>query len=452
MLPLFDNQKETIAFASTRERVYDASDPGTGKTRSTIEIYAARRLQGAGCLLVLAPKSLLKSAWANDFLQFAPQLVTSVAYASNREKAFEANADVYITNIDATTWLAKQKPAFFAKFKDGMLVLDEADAYKHHTSARSKALNKIKGYFRYRQALSGTPDTNSITDLWHQYFILDDGQRLGKSFYGFRNNACEAKQSGPLASMVKWTDKPGIEAVVGHLIKDITIRHKLEDCVSIPENFLSAFPYELAPAQQKAYQEMAESAIAMMLTGELVEAINGAAVRTKLLQIAAGAVYDGYGGYHVLDTGRYELTADLVAQRRHCVVFFLWKHQRDLLIDEFQRRGITYVVVDGDSTDAQREEAVAHFQAGFYRVFLAHPKSAAHGLTLVKGTSTIWPSPTDNLGFWIQGNRRVYRAGQTQKTETVVVVAPNTIEERVSTALQTKDVRQLSLLHLLEGA
>jgi len=80
---------------------------------------------------------------------------------------------------------------------------------------------------------------------------------------------------------------------------------------------------------------------------------------------------------------------------------------------------------------------------------LAHPQSAAHGLTLTKGTTTIWASPTYNLEHFLQGNRRIYRAGQTQKTETIVVLAPNTVEEGVFKKLQEKDVRQGSMLNLL---
>lgn len=428
---------------------FDASDPGTGKTRVAIEAYAVRRIKGAGCMLVLAPKSLLRSAWADDIGRFASQLDVAVATATNREKAFAQNADVYITNIDAVNWLAKQKPAFWKRFVDGMLAVDESSHYKHHTSARSKALKKIKKYFKFRHAMSGTPNSNSITDLWNQINFLDNGKRLGDSFYSFRNNVCEPTQVGPVATMIKWTDKPGIEQVVGKLIADITIRHKFEDCISIPPNHLQAVNYHLTAKQLQVYKDMEDNAVAEIEAGRTVNAVNGAAVITKLLQIASGAVYDGKGQYELVDTGRYELVADLVDQRKHSIVFFLWAHQRDQLIAEFQRRGITYALIDGTTTSKEREQAVNHFQSGFYRVLLAHPQSAAHGLTLTKGTSTIWASPTYNLEHFLQGNRRIYRAGQNQRTETIVVTAPYTVEEVVAVKLQEKDVKQADLLSIL---
>lgn len=449
--PLFEHQKDSIQFVLPRDRTFDMSDPGTGKTRTAIEVFAHRRLHGAGCCLILAPKSLLRSAWEEDFTRFAPQLVVSVAFADNREAAFADNADVYVTNVDAAKWLAKQPPSFWKRFQNGMLILDESTAFKHHTSARSKALGKIKQHFRYRHAMTGTPATNSITDLWHQVHTLDDGSRLGPSFYAFRANTCIPQQVGPAASMVRWTDRPGIEQVVWKLIEDITIRHKFEDCVDIPANTMQAVHYHLTKAQQHFYDDMEDTAVAMLADGRAVDAVNGAAVLTKLLQIASGAVYTTDGTYGIVDTGRYELVADLADARKHSIVFFLWEHQRDQLIKEFTARGLTHVVIDGSTTDKKRAEAVKHFQTGFYRVLLAHPQSAGHGLTLTKGTATIWASPTYNLEHWLQGNRRIYRAGQTQKTETLVVVAPGTIEDRVTQRLQEKDAQQLNLLSLLES-
>lgn len=451
MLPLFQHQSASISFILPRDRTFDTSDPGTGKTRTAIEVYAHRRKNlGAGCALVVAPKSLLRSAWADDFFKFAPQLRTSVATAENRAKAFADKADVFITNTDAVKWLVKQPDAFWKRFHEGMLIIDESTAFKHHTSQRSKALKKISKNFRYRHAMTGTPNSNIITDLWHQVLVLDDGQRLGTSFYAFRNNTCTGVQVGPVATMMRWENRPGIEQVISKLIEDMTIRHKFEDCVDIPEHTMRSINYHLSTKQYSTYQQMEHAAITMVESGETITAVNGAAVMTKLMQIASGYVYDNAGEAQLVDTGRYELVGDLVDERKNSIVFFLWEHQRDALAAEFLKRGITYTTLDGSVSSKQREERVKMFQQGFYRVILAQPQSAAHGLTLTKGTSTIWASPTYNLEHWLQGNRRIYRAGQTQKTETIVVVAPGTIEERVTQRLQDKDAKQMDLLDALD--
>lgn len=449
--PLFDHQKKSVDFMLTHERVLDASDPGTGKTRVQIELFAERRRNGGGCALVIAPKSLLRSAWENDFAKFAPHITVSVAQAKGRAQAFARPADVYVTNVDATKWLMEQRPEFFARFDT--LIMDELSAFKHHTSLRSKALNKIKSHFKYRYGLTGTPNSNGITDIWNQIYILDDGQRLGKSFYKFRNMTQTPSQAGPAANMLKWEDKPGAEQAVGELIKDMTVRHKFEECLDVPENFETEVPFFMPPGQATVYKTFKRDALLALESGEVISSVNAAGVANKLLQIASGATYTGDANkYAVVDPSRYEMIADLVEARQHSVVFFHWRHQRDLLMEEFTKRGITFAVIDGSVKEQDRMEAVKDYQNGFYRVMLAHPASAAHGLTLTRGTTTIWASPTYNLEHWLQGNRRTYRAGQTQRTETISILAKGTIEELVYQRLADKNVKQINILELLNSA
>ncbi len=52
--PLYANQRQTIEFAHGQPAVYDASDPGTGKTRSSIEIFRPRLHIDNRAVLVLA--------------------------------------------------------------------------------------------------------------------------------------------------------------------------------------------------------------------------------------------------------------------------------------------------------------------------------------------------------------------------------------------------------------
>lgn len=457
MVPLFPHQIESVKFFQRQIRGFDSSDPGTGKTRVQIELFANRRSRGGKCALVIAPKSLLRSAWEDDFKKFAPGITVSVAEAANRERAFCEDADVYVVNTDATRWLVKQKPAFFWKFDT--LIVDEISYFKHRTSARSKALNTIKKYFKYRYGLTGTPNANSILDIWHQLFLIDDGNALGRSFYRFREAVCSPKQVGPQPNMVDWVERVGAGEMVAALIRPATVRHKFEEVfVDMPANTERRVLYHLTNKQLEVYRKMERDQLVELVeaTGKrggsatrTISAVNAAAITQKLLQIASGAAYSDDGVARI-EQGRYELVADLVEERKHSVVFFNWTHQRDALVEEFKRRGITYTVIDGETPAGARHEAVDFFQKGFYRVLLAHPASAGHGLTLTKATTTIWSSPTYNLEHFLQGNRRIYRAGQTLPTETIVVVAQGTIDDTVMEKLQVKNVKQLNLLEILK--
>lgn len=436
------HQTASLKFMANKKAVFDASDPGTGKTYVEIMDFARQHKKDKKAALVLCPKSLMRAAWANDIKKFAPHLRVSLAYAKGREESMKADADVYVANVDGVKDIAKYPKTFWKKF--GRIIIDESEAYKHHTSQRSKAVKKLAEFFEYKRLMSGTPNTNGICDLWHQYFILDGGKRLGKSYFGFRNACCIPTQTGPSAQHLEWRDRPGIELQVGELIKDITIRHKFEDCVDIPGNHKYAVPIQLSKSHMESYEELKNESLAI-LRETSVTAINGAVLATKLLQTASGAVYNDDGGYSQVATERYELVLDLVEARQHVVVFYLWDHQRDELIKEARKRKVNYVVWNPD-----QPIIVDDFQDGKYQVMFAHPASAGHGLTLTKGTATIWASPTYNLSWYTQGLKRVHRIGQTQKTETIVIIAEDTIDEQVYAALQGKAINMTALLSELE--
>ena len=284
-IKLMKHQLEDVKWMERRPRILDFSDAGTGKTGKHIVDFAQRRRKKkVGRMLVLAPKSLLKAAWGDDFKKFAPDMKVSIAWAENREEAFAVDADVYVTNIDGAKWLATKTKKFFAKF--GQLVIDECTSVKHRTSDRSKAVKKIAQYFEWRRALSGTPTSNGICDLWHQVYVIDDGKRLGRAFYAFQKAACTPEDDG---GRIVWVDKPGIEPVVVGLIEDITIRRKFEDCVDIPPNHRYAIPFTLTPSHRKAYLEL-ENQKFLEANGRKVSAVNGAVLYFKLLQAASGAV------------------------------------------------------------------------------------------------------------------------------------------------------------------
>ena len=438
------HQAESLKFMENKPAILDFSDCGTGKTLVEIIDFAKRHKVNQKAMLVLCPKSIMRAAWEQDIQKFAPHLVVSLCYAKDRLISLQRKADVYVVNIDGVVDMLKLPPAFWQKFET--LVIDEANSIKHRTSNRSKAVAAIAKYFKYKRLLTGTPAANGICDLWHLAYVADGGQRVGKSFFGFRSACCIPVQTGPSANMVTWIDKPGIELAIAALLNDITIRHRFEDCVDIPKNHCYTVSCQLSDSHRKLYDKLEANKYAeIRQTG--ITAINGAVLATKLLQTASGAVYNDDGGYSLVTTDRYILILDLVEARKHSIVFYQWDHQRDELIKEAEKRKLSYAVWDSSHTKLETE-----FQAGKYQVMFAHPQSAGHGLTLTKATSTIWASPTYNLDHFIQGSKRIYRIGQAHKTETIVVVAENTFDERAWTALKNKRVRMHELFEAIQDA
>lgn len=448
--PYYEHQQETLDLLGKQDRVLDLSDPGTGKTRPALGAYVKRLNRGGKRCLVLAPKSILQPAWGDEIDKFFPGVRYDIAYASNRKKTLEnSTADIIITNHDAVRWFRdKLKPSYWKDFDT--IIIDESTAFKNYGSQRSKACYNIARLMEFREALTGTINPKSILDVFHQAKLIDDGERLGHKYWKFRSSVCEPVQVGPDEHMIVWKDKEGAEYAVFDLLSDIAIRHKFEDCQDIPPNRITEYRIDLAPKLARQYSDMMTMAATMLNDGRLLTALNAASVHQKLMQMASGAVYDSSGNYNVLDDQRSELVMDLIEERHQCVVAFNWRHQRFGLEVAAKKRNISYAVIDGTVNDRGRLAAVRDFQAGDIRCIFAHPQSAGHGLTLTAGTTTIWTSPTYNAEHYKQFNHRIYRAGQTRKTETIHITARGTIDEKVFDKLSSKLTSMQLLLDLLE--
>ena len=435
----FEHQTKTTDFILSKPGVLITSDPGTGKTRSVIDAYAKRR---SGRMLVLAPLSILEASWADDIRKFQPSISHSVAFAKNRLKAFNSDSDIVITNHDAVKWIAKN-PAVLDGFDT--ICIDEFTAFKNKDSQRSKAMAKVANHFEYRIAMSGTPNSNTILDIWHPTFLIDDGERLGVRFYSFRSAVCQPQFNG-FANV--WVDRPDAQEIVASALFDINIRFSLEECIDMPQQVVSTRYVTLNDKTMAAYSTLAEDSVLYTPQGT-INAVHAGAKVKKLLQLCTGAVYDEHGNAQGIHAERYDLVMQLVQERKHCLVAFNWQHERNHLVELAEKQSIKYGVIDGSTPANKRKDIVDRMQAGQLQVVFAHPQSAGHGLTMTKATTVIWASPTYNAEHYQQFNRRIYRAGQTQRTEVIRIAAERTWEPDVYEKLETKLSRMDELLGIL---
>ena len=448
----FNHQLITAKLLRREPSVFDMSDPGTGKTRPAIEAWVERYRRGGGKALVLAVKSNLESVWQEETNLWAPDAEVSVAYAHNRIEAFDRGADIYVTNTDAAKWVAANNKNFFKQFDT--LLVDESSYFKHRTSDRSKALAKIAPRFEFKENLSGTPTSNGILDIWHQMFVLDEGKRLGSNFYRFREAVCSPYQVGPdRKKHIEWVDKEDAEEAVISLISRICVRHDIDECTDIPKNFVHRHRYNLPPRLKAQYIKLAEEALLQLKQGK-VYGTNKAVLRNKLFQLCSGAVYTSAGKYEVLDPERYKVVANLVEERGHSLIFFVWTHQRDLIVKELKKRKIPHAYLDGSiSSDRVRNRIVTNYEKGKYRTLLIHPKTGAHGFNqFIRAKSEIWASPIYEPDLLKQGIHRIRRAGQTSKTETIIITANGTVEDIVYANRENKQKRMNKFFEIVRQA
>lgn len=421
----------------SRRGVLNTSDCGTGKTRGVLDFLCDLKMaEKLPPVLVFAPLSILEPAWAEDCKTWTPNLTVEACYAAKRKKHLEAEVDIHVINHDATKWFMEHSNNdMYEKFKGCILVIDEFTAYKNIDSQRTKATLILARNASLVIELSGTPNPKSVLDLFSPALIADGGAALGRSFYAFRNKYTVPEQTGPRPEMRKWIQKEGALEEVSKKLRPITIRFPAKD---VPLNVKRTVKVKLPPKALKAYEDMVNSDFMMNEDGTPISAIHAAARATKLLQLCTGAVYNEEGEIVKFHSERYELVATLVREVEHSLVAFNWRHERVELERLFKKAGITYAVIDGTVKAKDRPQIVADYQNGLYDTLLCHPQSAGHGLTLVKGTRTIWSSLNPNAEFFKQFNHRIDRKGQTVETETICICAEGTREEDVFESLQSK--------------
>lgn len=216
----------------------------------------------------------------------------------------------------------------------------------------------------------------------------------------------------------------------------------------MPEQSVRAMYVQLPKKIRRQYTDLTEDSVLYTAAGT-VNAVHAGARVKKLLQLCTGAIYDEHGDVVSVHEERYDLVMQLVEQRAQSLVAFNWRHEKDAMVKIAEKLGISYAVIDGSVAAHKRKEIVDRMQAGQLQVVFCHPQSAGHGLTMTKAKTVIWASPTYNAEHYQQFNRRIYRAGQTQKTEIIQIAAKDTWETDVYNKLEGKLEKMEDLLSIL---
>lgn len=422
-------------------------DMGLGKT--VITLTAVNRLMyeefAVQKVLVIAPKRVAEDTWSReskkwDHLQHL-ELSKILGAKKQREEALCQEADIYIINRENVKWLV-DKCQQQRKWPFDMVVIDELSSFKSSKSQRFRALKKVTPLIRRIIGLTGTPTPNGLLDLWPQMYLLDRGERLGKTVSGYRERYfTPGRRNG--YTVFSWELKEGADEVIRERIKDICISMSAEDYLALPERMNNIIPVKLSEQEMKLYRTMEKEQILEFEESEIA-ALSAGAVAGKLLQMANGAVYDREGSYKVLHDQKLDVLEEMLEITDEPVlVFYNFQHDQERLMSRFLR--MSPRMLDG-------EKDIRDWNEGRIKLLLAHPASIGHGLNIQDGGHIIiWFGLTWSLELYQQANARLYRQGQTKNVIIHHLVAEGTIDEQIMAALERKDTGQKALLESLKA-
>jgi SNF2 family DNA or RNA helicase len=277
-------------------------------------------------------------------------------------------------------------------------------------------------------------------DLWSQIYLLDQGERLGKTISGYRDRYFVAgARSGYI--VYDWKQKKESEEAVYAKISEICVSMKSEDWLDMPERIDRIVPVKLDEVTRQRYKKLERDLLLPMKDADIV-ANTAAVLSNKLLQLANGAAYDEFKGVQEIHNAKLDALEDILeaANGRPVLLFYSYKHDLDRIQRRFPQCRILRKGADGSKD-------IADWNAGKIELLVVHPASAGHGLNLQDGGNVIvWFGLTWSLELYQQANARLHRQGQKRSVIIHHLVAEGTMDEDVMAALQDKAAGQEALM------
>lgn len=357
-----------------------------------------------------------------------------------RIEALNRPADIYVINRENTEWLVNY---YGRKWPFDLVIVDELSSFKSPKARRFRALRKVRPLIKRIVGLTGTPAPNGLIDLWAQVYLLDQGERLGKTITGYRERYFVPDKRNR-TTIFSWAPKPGAEEAIHKKLSDLCISMRAEDWLELPERIDDPVMVKLPPKAWMQYEQL-ERDLLLPLAGGDVVANTAAGLSNKLLQMSNGAVYDENGTAKVFHNAKLEALDDIIeaAGGKPVLVFYAYRHDLARLKDHLAGLGPRTLESSADIED---------WNAGRIPVLLAHPGSAGHGLNLQDGGNIIvWFGMTWNLEFYMQAVKRLHRQGQKNSVIVHHLVAEGTIDEDVMAALGSKARTQDALLEAVKA-
>lgn len=412
----------------------------TVTTLTAIDLLLHDELED-GPVLIIAPKRVAEHTWSKEADKWQHlrhlKVVKIMGNTKQRLAALATTGDVFVINRENVVWLVEEVGK---RWPFPIVVIDELSSFKSAQAKRFKALRRVRGRIKRIYGLTGTPRPNSLEDLWSEIYLLDQGDRLGKTLTAFRSRyLIPAKMNGHIVYSYKEREGAGAEVV--ERIRDVAMSVRKEDVLSLPGQIYEDVELEAPAALLKQYKKFEREQVLECLDddGQII-AGNAAALTNKLLQFANGAIYDTDGQAHELHTIKLDALEEMVeaAGGDPVLVLYAYKHDADRIRQRIDCRAL------------DTPEDMDDWNAGKIPVALAHPASIGHGLNLQDGGHIIiWYGLTWSLELYQQANERLNRPGQQHVCRVYHLILKGTHDARVLASLKNKDAGQAAAIEAL---
>lgn len=394
-------------------------------------------------VLVIAPLKVAQSTWPGEVEKWDHlkhlKISKVLGTAKEREAALKKKADIYIINRDNVVWLCEK---LGKEWDFDMVVLDELSSFKSSTTKRFRALRKLRPLWERVVGLTGTPVPGGYINLWPEVYLLDLGERLGKTLTQYKDNYfTPGKRNGHI--VYEWKLRPGAKEQIDEKLIDICVSMSAVDWLEMPDRVDIEHIVEMDCKTTEVYAQFARDHVLLDMGGEDIAGVNAAVVSGKLCQMANGFIYDEQKKAHYIHDLKTEALEEIVeaAQGQPVLVFYNFIEDLERIKAAFPKAVVL-----------KTEEDITQWNGKKIEMLVCHPASAGHGLNLQDGGNIlVWFGMPWSLELYQQANARLYRQGQTKTVFIYHIITKSTRDEDVMAALASKDTTQKALLESLKA-
>ncbi|MCP4936957.1 MAG: DEAD/DEAH box helicase [bacterium] len=405
-----------------------ADDMGLGKTMQALAILLSRAKNGPA--LVVAPVSVVPN-WIDEMARFAPTLspVWMIGGAAKRKKMLQELGPFDVVLCSYGVLAPDQEN--LAKVNWDMVVLDEAQAIKNHTTKRASAAFSLKADFKL--VTTGTPMENHLGELWSIFRFITPG------FLGSYD-----KFTQRFITPIEGGHETNARATLKSLIQPFILRRKKSEVLTeLPPKTEITLNIELSPQERAFYESLRRDAVEKLATLADQKQPSHVKILAEIMRLRRACCHPRLVDEKLpLDSAKFEQLQNLLRELRagdhKVLIFSQFVGHLALIKDWLDEVQISYQYLDGSTPVKKRQRAVRDFQNGEGDCFLISLRAGGSGLNLTAANYVIHMDPWWNPAVEDQASDRAHRIGQKQPVTIYRLVVKDSIEEKILALHKTK--------------
>lgn len=427
--------------------------------------------------VVICPNST-KRNWKRELVKWCPSAHPVVLHGSlaERRRAVVSNRDVpnvvYIVNIEsvrAFTRLAPYGSVRLKKCRDcdphgedtvtltqcemhlrefnripfKTVIFDEVHRAKDPRSKQTRAWWALSHgrEVTTRWGATGTPAATDISDTWTIMHGLAPGDWPTKS------------KAMDRYALMAWNSFGGLEimginqqhAAEYYALLDSRMRRMIKEIIlpHLPPKIRTQRYVTMSAKQAKAYREMERGLITRLDDGTLLIARNDLAAHLRLLQLSSSYAEISKEDPDDATTWQVKLkdpspkideTIEILRELgpdRQVAICAASRQLIELTAARLEKEGITYSLITGKVTEAERDFQLQRFQNGKTQVMLFTIAAGGTGLTMTAADTIIFMQRSYSMIENRQAEDRVHRIGSERHESVTIIdlVTEDTVEE-----------------------